>query len=265
MEAVYPPAESEPGGVALSVRRLGCRASGIHDMSFEVRAGEIFGLAGLLGAGRTELARVLFGITPRDEGEIALGGKAVSIGSPRAAVGHGIAYVPEDRRRHGVITEMSVAANTTMAIHPRIFPLAWLRPRVERRVADRYIGELGTKTPSAATAVGALSGGNQQKVALARWLATEPKVLILDEPTQGVDVGAKAEIHKIVRGLAARGLAVIMISSDLPEILGMSDRIGVMHGGTLVAVLAEPERRCACGHGGGAGARRAQTHEPVFP
>jgi rhamnose transport system ATP-binding protein len=132
---------------------------------------------------------------------------------------------------------MPIAANMTMAIHPRIFPGAWLRFDAERELAQKYIRDLAVKTPSSEVPAGALSGGNQQKVALARWLATEPKVLILDEPTQGVDVGAKAEIHKIIRRLAAEGLAVIMISSDLPEILGMSDRIGVMRGGTLTTIL----------------------------
>jgi rhamnose transport system ATP-binding protein len=180
---------------------------------------------------------VLFGITPADAGKVSLNGREVRIQSPREAVNHGIAYVPEDRRRHGVILEMPVASNVTMAIHPVLFPGAWLRFGRERELAWKYIGDLQIKTPSPEAPGGALSGGNQQKVALSRWLATEPKVLILDEPTQGVDVGAKAEIHKIIRRLAAQGLAVIMISSDLPEILGMSDRIGVMRGGTVTGIL----------------------------
>ena len=237
VSAIYPPAENAPAGVVLSLRGLGCAASGIRDVSFDVRAGEIFGLAGLVGAGRTELARVLFGITPADAGGIELNGTAVRVASPRDAVAHGIAYVPEDRRRHGVILEMPIAANITMAVHPQFFPTGWLRSGAERELAWKYIRDLQIKTPSPELPGGALSGGNQQKVALSRWLATKPKVLILDEPTQGVDVGAKSEIHKIIRGLAAQGLAVIMISSDLPEILGMSDRIGVMRGGTLTGIL----------------------------
>jgi len=234
---IYPPREREPGAVALEVRHLGCRAAGVRDVSFDVRAGEIFGLAGLVGAGRTELARVLFGITPADEGTIALNGKSLRVRSPREAVENGIAYVPEDRRRHGVILPMAISANTTMAVHPTLFPGGWLRFGREREITTKYVNELAVKTPTIETLAGALSGGNQQKVAVARWLATNPKVLILDEPTQGVDVGAKSEIHRIIRHLAAQGLAVMMISSDLPEILGMSDRIGVMRGGTLTGVL----------------------------
>jgi len=237
VSTIYPPTESEAGAVALSLRNLGCAASGIHDVTLEIRAGEVLGLAGLVGAGRTELARTVFGITPADIGEILLGGNPVHVGSPREAVEHGIGYVPEDRRRHGVILEMPVAVNMTMAIHPKLFPGTWLRFGAERKLAQDYVGRLGVKTASVGMPAASLSGGNQQKVALARWLATRPKVLILDEPTQGVDVGAKAEIHKLIRRLAAEGLAVLMISSDLPEIIGMSDRIAVMRGGTVVAHL----------------------------
>lgn len=222
---------------ALAVRGLSCAVSGISKIEFAVEAGEIFGLAGLVGAGRTELARVLFGLTPADTGEILLGGKSVTISSPRDALDHGIAYVPEDRRRHGVILELPVAQNISLAIHPRIFRGGWLRFGAERSLAEEFVGKLRIKTADTTEPAGHLSGGNQQKVALARWLATKPKVLMLDEPTQGVDVGAKSEIHRLVRELAAEGLAVILISSDLPEVIGMSDRIGVMRGGRLIAVL----------------------------
>jgi rhamnose transport system ATP-binding protein len=235
--AIYPPAEAVPGEVVLSLSKVGCTTSQVHDVSFDVRAGEVFGLAGLVGAGRTELARMLFGITPTDSGSIRLNGETIQIHSPQQAIDQGIGYVPEDRRRHGVILEMSVAANATMSIHRRIFPGTWLRCGAEQELAKKYIRDLSIKTYSADSNVNTLSGGNQQKVALARWLATGPKVLILDEPTQGVDVGAKSEIHKLIRNLAAQGLAVIMISSDLPEILGMSDRIGVMRGGTVTAIM----------------------------
>jgi rhamnose transport system ATP-binding protein len=235
--AIYPPSEAAPGDVVLSLSNLGCSQSQVNNVSFDVRAGEIFGLAGLVGAGRTELARILFGITPADAGTIQINGKEVEFHSPQQAIDHGIGYVPEDRRRHGVILEMSVAANSTMSIHHRIFPGTWLRCRKEKDLAQKYIRDLSIKTFSTESNVNTLSGGNQQKVALARWLASSPKVLILDEPTQGVDVGAKSEIHKLIRNLAAQGLAVIMISSDLPEILGMSDRIGVMRGGTITAIL----------------------------
>jgi len=238
VSTLYPPSETAPSSVALSIRGLGCQASGVHDVNLDLRAGEVVGFAGIVGAGRTELARVLFGITPADTGMISLGGKNVSIQSPREAVEHGIGYVPEDRRRHGVILEMPIAANITMSIHPTFFPWSWLRFGAERDFANSYIRDLAVKTPSAEVFGGALSGGNQQKVSLARWLATKPKVLILDEPTQGVDVGAKSEIHKIIRRLTKEGLAVMMISSDLAEVLGMSDRIAVMHGGTIVKEFA---------------------------
>jgi len=202
-----------------------------------VRAGEVVGVAGLVGAGRTELARVLFGLTPADSGEIILDGRRITLKSPREAVAQGIAYVPEDRRRHGVILEMPIAHNMTMAIHRRLFPWTWLRFGAERNVALDYIRDLDVKAYGSEAPGGSLSGGNQQKVSLARWLATKPKLLILDEPTQGVDVGAKSEIHKIIRQLAKAGMAVLMISSDLPEVLGMSDRIAVMRNGTIVAML----------------------------
>ncbi len=234
---IYPPSESEPGEIVLTLRDVGCAAAGVRNVSFEVRAGEVLGLAGLVGAGRTELARVLFGLTPADAGEILLYNQPVRIQSPQDAVARGIAYVPEDRRRHGVILEMPIAHNMTMAIHRRIFPGTWLRGGAERQLAQDFIRDLGVKAYGPEAPGGSLSGGNQQKVSLARWLATKPKLLILDEPTQGVDVGAKSEIHKIIRRLAKEGLAVLMISSDLPEILGMSDRIGVMRGGTLAAIL----------------------------
>jgi rhamnose transport system ATP-binding protein len=237
VSAIYPPAESAPGEVVLATKNLSCLVGGVKNVSLEIRAGEILGMAGLVGAGRTELARVLFGITPADAGEIFLNGELIKIHSPQDAVAHGIAYVPEDRRRHGVILELPIAQNMTMAIHRRIFPGTWLRFGAEKQLALEFIRNLGVKTSGPDAPGNSLSGGNQQKVSLARWLATKPKILILDEPTQGVDVGAKSEIHKIIRSLAKNGLAVLMISSDLPEILGMSDRIAVMRGGTIAAIL----------------------------
>ncbi len=235
--SLYPPGGAAPGGEVLVLRGVGCAVSGLHGVNLEVRAGEVVALAGLVGAGRTELARVLFGLTPADAGEIVLNGARVTIHSPQEAVASGIAYVPEDRRRHGVILEMPIAQNMTMAVHPSLFPRAWLRFGAEWKLADGYIRDLAVKCAGPEAPAGSLSGGNQQKVALARWLATKPKLLILDEPTQGVDVGAKSEIHKLIRRLAQEGMAVLMISSDLPEALGMGDRIGVMRGGTLVAML----------------------------
>jgi rhamnose transport system ATP-binding protein len=242
VSTIYPPAEGKPGETVLSIKRLGCTTSGVKNISLDVCAGEIVGLAGLVGAGRTELARVLFGITPADAGEVFLNGERIYIRSPQDAVACGIAYVPEDRRRHGVILEMAVAQNVTMAIHGRVFPGSWLRFGRERALALDFIRDLGIKTPGPDAPCNSLSGGNQQKVSLARWLATKPRVLILDEPTHGVDVGAKSEIHRIIRRLAQDGLAVLMISSDLLEVLGMSDRIAVMRGGTIAAMLPGKSR-----------------------
>ena len=233
----YPERTTPLGAVVLRLENLGCARAGVQDVSFSLHAGEIFGLAGLVGAGRTELARILFGLTPADSGEIRLHEKSVAVSSPQAAVARGIAYVPEDRRRHGVVLEMALEENISMASHRRLFPRRWLQTAAEDRLARGFIRDLAIKCAGASALGGSLSGGNQQKVALARWLATKPIVLILDEPTQGVDVGAKGEIHKIVRQLAHEGIAVLLISSDLPEVLGMSDRIGVMRAGRLTAIL----------------------------
>lgn len=237
VSSIFPPAEGEPGEIVVSLRNLGCTGSGVKNVTLDVRAGEVVGLAGLIGAGRTELARILFGLTPADSGEIILNGQSITVTSPQEAVRHGIAYVPEDRRRHGVILEMPVAHNVTMASHRQVFPVGWLRAGVERNLSRNFIREFAIKAEGPDALAGSLSGGNQQKVSLARWLATKPRLLILDEPTQGVDVGAKSEIHKLIRRLAKDGLAVLMISSDLPEVLGMSDRIAVMRGGTINAML----------------------------
>jgi rhamnose transport system ATP-binding protein len=237
LSAVFPKIEVPIGEPVLSLEDVGCKSAGVRGVSLEVRAGEILGLAGLVGAGRTELARVLFGVEPADRGVIRLGGRAVTIGSPREAVGQGIAYVPEDRRRHGVVLEMSVKSNTTLATLRAVSRLGLIDARREAKVASEYVARLGVKTASIEAPASSLSGGNQQKVALARWLAAGPRVLILDEPTQGVDVGAKAEIHRLMCELAGRGMAVLMISSELPEVLGMSDRVAVMHGGVVVGVV----------------------------
>jgi rhamnose transport system ATP-binding protein len=229
--------EAAGGEVVLSLRGLGCSSSGVRHVDLEVRSGEIVGLAGLVGAGRTELARVLFGITPADAGELWFDGRAVCLTSPREAIRHRIAYLPEDRRRHGVILDMSLAQNITLAIHQRLFPGGWLRRGPERRLAQDSIRTLQIRADGPDAPANALSGGNQQKVALARWLATQPKLLILDEPTQGVDIGTKKEIHRMIRDLARQGVAVLLISSDLPQVLAVSDRIGVMRQGTVVAML----------------------------
>jgi rhamnose transport system ATP-binding protein len=237
----FPKRDAAPGDVVLRLSNVGCRAAGVRGVSLELRAGEILGLAGLVGAGRTELARVLFGLTPADEGEILLDGRPVLPRSPGEAAALGLALVPEDRRRHGVVGEMSVAANSSLAILDRISRAGFLDFAAERRLAADLVARLGVRTPSVDAPAGHLSGGNQQKVALARWLAAGPRVLLLDEPTQGIDVGAKAEIHRLIGELAGRGLAVLLISSDLPEVLGMSDRVAVLRGGALAGVLARSE------------------------
>jgi rhamnose transport system ATP-binding protein len=226
-----------PGKVVLSMHKVCCSASGVRDIDLDIHAGEVVGLAGLIGAGRTELARVLFGITPADSGQILLHGQPVTIRSARQAIAHQIAYLPEDRRRHGIILNMSVGQNISMAEHDRLFPAGWLRPKSEQRLARDYMRSLAVKAAGPDTPANSLSGGNQQKVALARWLATKPKLLILDEPTQGVDIATKADIHRMIRELANAGVAVLLISSDLPEVLALSDRIGVMRGGVLLTML----------------------------
>jgi rhamnose transport system ATP-binding protein len=213
----------------------------VHDISLTIHRGEIVGVAGLVGSGRTQLAETIFGITPPDAGEIRLNGAPLGISSPVAAIRAGIGYVPEDRRRHGVVLEMSIAANASLASLGSVSTRGLIDRSRERAAAQDYVERLRIKTPSVLADVGTLSGGNQQKVALARWLATRPSVIMLDEPTQGVDVGSKAEIHGLMQMLVEQGLAILMISSELPEILGMSDRIAVMHAGTIRGVLTRAE------------------------
>ncbi len=237
LSAVFPKREVPIGETVLEVRNLSSQSAGIRNISFSIRAGEILGLAGLVGAGRTELARVLFGLDPADGGQILLQQKPVMIDSPARAVAHGLAYVPEDRRRHGAILELPIAANASLAILGRISKFNFLDFKSEKIVASDFADRLAIKAHSIFSPAGTLSGGNQQKVALARWLATTPAVLILDEPTQGIDVGAKSEIHRLMCDLAEQGLAILMISSELPEILGMSDRIAVMRGGEIVEIV----------------------------
>jgi rhamnose transport system ATP-binding protein len=241
ISAVFPKQPVTIGDPALELRGVSNRAAGIRDVTIDVRRGEIVGLAGLVGSGRTQLAETVFGLTPADSGEILLHGKPVRIASPADAIRAGIAYVPEDRRQHGVVLDMSVAANTTLASLGAVSSRGLIDRTAERSRAQEYVEKFRIKTPSVLAEVGTLSGGNQQKVALARWLATTPSVIILDEPTQGVDVGSKAEIHGLMQMLAEQGLAILMISSELPEILGMSDRVAVMQGGRIGGVLSRSE------------------------
>src|SRR5262245_12316940 len=241
LSAVFPKREVPIGDVVLELSNIGNESRGLHDISLSVRQGEILGLSGLVGSGRTELAETLFGLTPGDRGEVLLRGTPVRIASPLEAIQLGIGLVPEDRRQPGVILEMAVAANSTLANLKAVSHFNLIDRSRERRTAERYVDQLRIKTESIDADAGTLSGGNQQKLALARWLAISPAVLILDEPTQGVDVGSKSEIHSLMIDLAERGLAVIMISSELPEIVGMSDRVAVMRRGTVAGVLSRTE------------------------
>jgi rhamnose transport system ATP-binding protein len=237
LSTVFPKRAVPLGEVALDLRNVSHRATGVTDVSCSVRQGEILGLAGLVGSGRTQLAEILFGLTPADQGEIRVHGQVVRLTSPRDAIDAGIAYVPEDRRQHGVVLEMSVAANASLASLESVSRRGLIDRAREQAAAERDVERFRIKTPSVAAEVGTLSGGNQQKVALARWLSTDPSILILDEPTQGVDVGSKAEIHSLMQTLAEQGLAIVMISSELPEILGMSDRIAVMRAGRIRGII----------------------------
>ena len=235
LESIFPKRAITPGEMVLELRNVSNRV--VRNVSLSVRQGEILGIAGLVGSGRTQVAETIFGLTPADSGEILLRGERVAILSPADAIRRGIGYVPEDRPRHGAILEMSIAANTSLANLKRVAHGGLINRGEERQLAEGFVRQLRIKTPSVDMETGSLSGGNQQKVALARWLAIDPSVLILDEPTQGVDVGSKAEIHALMADLAEKGLAIVMISSELPELLGMSDRIAVMHGGTIRGTL----------------------------
>ena len=234
---LFPKQEAEIGAVVLSVRDLAL--DGVFSgVTFDLRAGEILGLAGLVGAGRTNVAETLFGVTPATGGEIAIEGRRVAIGSPRVAMAHGMALLTEDRKDTGCFLLLSVLENMQMAVlRNRYVRAGFVRQGALATEGRRMSEALRVKTPSLETPIGNLSGGNQQKVLIARWLMTDPRILILDEPTRGIDVGAKAEIHRLISSLAARGLAVIMISSEMPEILGMSDRIMVMHEGRHTGTL----------------------------
>jgi rhamnose transport system ATP-binding protein len=238
--SLFPKAPARVGDNVLEVRGLS-RSDEFSDVSFEVRAGEIVSFAGLVGAGRTEVARVLFGVNPPDAGEVRLAGRLVHFDSPSAALDAGVAYVPEDRHQDGLVLGFSISANITLPILKRMFPRLVLRRSSERVLANRYAAELNVRMASIEQVAAALSGGNQQKVVIARWLAAHPRVLILDEPTRGIDIGAKVEVHRIISELAANGLAIVLISSDLPEVLAMSDRILVMHEGRITAELRADE------------------------
>ncbi len=240
LTALFPKSEAEIGDVLLDVQHL-TREGVFKDISFQLRRGEILGFSGLVGAGRTEVARVLFGIDRGDAGEIRINKERVHISSPKVAMRYGLAYVPEDRRQQGLVMDFSIAANMTLPIVQQLSRFGVVDRQREREIATNYSQQLSVRSAGIDQLVKALSGGNQQKVVLAKWLITDPKILILDEPTRGVDVGAKAEVHRIVSDLAAKGLAIIIISSELPEVLGMSDRVLVMHEGHLTGEFSRAE------------------------
>ena len=240
IDVLYPKTESQPGEIVLSVRGLS-RAGVLKDVSFDLRRGEVLGLSGLVGAGRTEIARCVFGADSYDSGTITLDGESVLIRSPEHAVRLGIGYVPEDRKRQGLFQDMSVRDNISMSVIHQMTRGGIVDRAAVRDVVTSYRDRLQVRPPDLETPVNRLSGGNQQKVALAKWLALKPKVLILDEPTRGIDVGAKAEVHALIDELAHEGIGIILISSELPEILNMSDRILVVAEGEIVGELSRGE------------------------
>ena len=225
------------GQVALQVSGLS-RPGLFHDISFTLRKGEILGLGGLVGAGRTDVARALFGIAPATSGTISVGGRAVVIRDPSDAIAAGLAFVPEDRAQAGIFRSLSVEENITAAIPGRIAPAGVINRKVERRLASEFVTRLRIRLASIRQPIGELSGGNQQKAILARWMLTDPQVLILDEPTRGIDLGVKAEFYEMIGQLAADGRAILLISSELPELLALSDRILVMSEGHLTADIS---------------------------
>jgi rhamnose transport system ATP-binding protein len=237
---LFPKQDAQIGERVLEVKRL-TREGVFFDVSFDVRAGEIVALAGLVGAGRSEVARAIFGIDRIDAGHVEVSGRKLPSGRPLAAMHAGIAFVPEDRRMQGLVMDLSVARNATLTRMRALTRLGLIRAGAENRLAREWAERLRLKYHRLEDPVGFLSGGNQQKVVLAKWLATEPKLLILDEPTRGIDVGTKAEVHRLMGELAGRGLAVLMISSELPEVLGMADRVLVMHEGRLTTELSRAE------------------------
>ncbi|MFP5392950.1 MAG: sugar ABC transporter ATP-binding protein [Gammaproteobacteria bacterium] len=248
----YPKADVKPGETLLAVENF-CHPTEFDQVSFTLRQGEILGFYGLVGAGRSEVMQALFGLSDQARGRVTLAGKAVQIGCPADAIAHGIAYVPEDRQHQGAHLSMPIMHNMTLPILDNIgFFLRGQRAR-ECATARHYAEQLELKAHHLMQNVSELSGGNQQKVVLGKWLATDPKVIILDEPTKGIDIGSKAAVHRFISELVTRGLSVILVSSELPEVLGLSDRVVVMHQGHIKTVFsreeATPERVCAAASG----------------
>ncbi|XAS76616.1 sugar ABC transporter ATP-binding protein [Dermatophilaceae bacterium Sec6.4] len=236
LSSLFPKTVTTPGKPMLEVESL-CSEGVFSDISFTVRSGEIVALAGLVGAGRTEVARAIFGIDTRTSGTVRVDGQELAAGDPRAAMAAGVGLVPEDRRQQGLVMDMGIDQNVGMASMKELRSKGLIRARSERRLASIWAKRLQLKFGRMSSPVSTLSGGNQQKVVLGKWLARNPSVLIIDEPTRGIDVGTKAEVHRILDSLVTNGMAILMISSELPEVLGMADRVVVLHEGRITAAL----------------------------
>jgi rhamnose transport system ATP-binding protein len=255
LEQRYAKIEVEQGPVILQVQNLASLGE-FKQISFELHRGEVLGIFGLIGSGRTELMHALFGITQPSSGSILIDGEQVHVHSPQDALAHGFAYVPEDRQQQGVILKMNIRENVTLPIVKRLSHSGFLDRSNELAVTQQSGKRLDVRAAGWEQAVESLSGGNQQKVALGKWLATRPKILILDEPTRGIDVATKVEVHKFMGELAGQGMGIIMVSSEMLEILGISDNIIVMHEGRITArfkreeATAEKVLRAAVGSGG---------------
>lgn len=240
LKNLFPKEEVQKGELVLRVEGL-TKEGLFYDVSFELHRGEILSLAGLVGAGRTEVACAIFGVERPDRGNIWLDGHQVHIHSPGEALELGIAYLPEDRQLYGLVLSMDIAQNVTLPILSQFAHLGWIDQAAEWRTAQEFAERLDVRAAGLWQKVSQLSGGNQQKVVLAKWVAARPRILILDEPTKGIDVGTKAEVHRLMSMLAAQGLGILMISSELPEVVGMSDRVVVMHEGRVTACLSREE------------------------
>ena len=237
---LFPKEEAVIGDVLLQVDDISS-AGVFSNVSFAVRSGEIVALAGLVGAGRSEIARAVFGVDGYDSGTVTLGGRRVPRHNPGASMALGLALVPEDRRKQGLILDSTVARNATLAIRKKLSRFGFITSRAENQAAVVWAARLQVKSSALDTLAGTLSGGNQQKVVLGKWLATEPTVLIIDEPTRGIDVGTKAEVHRLLSDLAGRGIGILMISSELPEVLGMADRVLVVREGRITAAITRAD------------------------
>ena len=242
VDEVFQRGNANLGGVVLMVDQVHTEAFPAQEISFQISAGEIVGVSGLVGAGRSELLEAIFGLMPIRSGEVKIAGEVVQARSCRDAIAAGLAFVPEDRKKQGAILDMAVLENISLAgLHRNCRKGGFLDQKKERELADKSIVELSIKTPDVSQLVRHLSGGNQQKVVLSKWLAMEPKVLLLDEPTRGIDVGAKQEIYRLIEDLAEQGMAILFVSSEMEEVMGLSDRVLVMHEGSMAGELTRDE------------------------